>query len=75
MAASWTARFSPPGAPGGRPAQARGLDRRLAQETRFPVYVGEDPLTCVVRGAAEILEEAEVLQKAQARLNTRNAPP
>ncbi|MDO8613315.1 MAG: rod shape-determining protein [Dehalococcoidia bacterium] len=55
-------------------ALLRGLDRRLAQETRFPVYVGEDPLTCVVRGAAEILEEAEVLQKVQARLNTRKAP-
>ena len=48
----------------------RGLDRRLAQETRFPVYVAEEPLTCVVRGAAEVLEEAAILQKLQARLNT-----
>ena len=55
-------------------ALLRGLDRRLAQETRFPVYVGEDPLTCVVRGAGEVLEEAEVLQKVQSRLNTRKAP-
>jgi len=52
----------------------RGLDRRLAQETRFPVYVAEEPLTCVVRGAAEVLEEAAILQKLQARLNTRKAP-
>jgi rod shape-determining protein MreB len=51
-----------------------GLDRRLAQETRFPVYVAEEPLTCVVRGAAEVLEEAAILQKVQARLNRRKAP-
>ena len=55
-------------------ALLRGLDRRLAQETRFPVYVGEDPLTCVVRGAGEVLEEAEILKKVQSRLNTRKAP-
>jgi rod shape-determining protein MreB len=55
-------------------ALVRGLDRRLAQETRFPVYVSEEPLTCVVRGAAEVLEEAAILQKLQARLNTRKAP-
>ncbi len=55
-------------------ALLRGLDRRLAQETRFPVYVAEEPLTCVVRGAAEVLEEAAILQKLQARLNTRKAP-
>src|SRR3990167_8023894 len=31
-------------------ALLRGLDRRLAQETRFPGYVAEDPLLCVVKG-------------------------
>jgi rod shape-determining protein MreB len=55
-------------------ALVRGLDRRLAQDTHFPVYVAEEPLTCVVRGAAEVLEEAATLQKLQARLNTRKAP-
>ncbi|MCH7953231.1 MAG: rod shape-determining protein, partial [Chloroflexi bacterium] len=55
-------------------ALVRGLDRRLAQDTHFPVYVAEEPLTCVVRGAAEVLEEAAVLQKLQARLNTRKVP-
>ena len=37
----------------------RGLDQRIAQETKFPVYVAEDPLTCVVRGAGEVLEELD----------------
>ncbi len=33
-----------------------GLDRRIAAETRMPVYVAEDPLSCVARGAGEMVE-------------------
>jgi len=55
-------------------ALLRGLDRRVANETKFPVYVAEDPLSCVVRGSAEMLEEAEILAKVQSRLTTRRAP-
>ena len=55
-------------------ALLRGLDRRLAQETKFPVYVAEDPLSSVVRGTAEMLEETEILDKVQARLSQRRAP-
>ena len=51
-----------------------GLDRRLAQYTRFPVYVAEEPELCVVRGSGEVLEEADILQKVQADLATRKAP-
>jgi rod shape-determining protein MreB len=52
----------------------RGLDRRIAMETRFPVYVAEDPLRTVVRGCGEALEEAETLQKVQAAVATRKPP-
>ena len=52
----------------------RGLDRRVAAETRFPVYVSEDPLRSVVRGCAEALEEAETLQKVHAVVASRRAP-
>ncbi|HWO94059.1 MAG TPA: rod shape-determining protein [Dehalococcoidia bacterium] len=52
-------------------AMLQGLDRRLAQDTRFPVYVAEDPFTCVVRGAGEVLEEAEILRRVQSNLATR----
>src|SRR3989337_743887 len=38
-------------------ALLRGLDRRLAQETKFPVPVAEDAMSCVVRGTGEGLEE------------------
>ena len=47
-----------------------GMDRRISQETKFPVYVAEDPLTCVVRGCAEVLEEAEMLMKVRSQMTT-----
>ena len=52
-------------------AMLRGLDRRLSQETRFPVYVAEDPLLCVVRGCGEVLEEQAMLSKVQSQLASR----
>ena len=55
-------------------ALLRGLDRRLAQETKFPVFVAEDPLSCVVRGAGEVLEETALLSKVQSSLATRKPP-
>jgi rod shape-determining protein MreB and related proteins len=55
-------------------ALLRGLDRRVATETRFPVYVTEDPLRTVVRGCAEALEEADTLQKVQAAVVSRRPP-
>ena len=45
-----------------------GLDRRISQETKFPVYVAEDPLTCVVRGCSEVLEEAEMLIRVRTQM-------
>ncbi|MSQ42466.1 MAG: rod shape-determining protein [Dehalococcoidia bacterium] len=52
----------------------RGLDRRIAVETRFPVYVAESPLWAVVRGCGEALEETETLQKVQALVASRRPP-
>lgn len=39
----------------------RGLDRVIAEETRIPVEVAEDPLTAVVRGTGVILEDLDRL--------------
>ncbi len=39
----------------------RGLDRVIADETRIPVEVAEDPLTAVVRGTGIILEDLDGL--------------
>ncbi|MBI4744929.1 MAG: rod shape-determining protein [Actinobacteria bacterium] len=41
----------------------KGLDERLRQETGMPVYVAEDPLSCVAIGAGKALEEIDVLRK------------
>jgi rod shape-determining protein MreB len=41
-------------------ALLRGLDKEIAQATRIPVRIADDPGTCVVRGAGKILENVEV---------------
>ena len=38
-------------------AQLRGLDERLRLETNLPVHVIDDPLVCVCKGTARILED------------------
>lgn len=43
-------------------ALIRGLDKLLEKETKIPVYLGEDPLTCVVRGTGIILEDIDQLR-------------
>ncbi len=43
-------------------AMLRGLDALVKQETKIPVIVIDDPLTCVVRGTGLILEDVEGLQ-------------
>ncbi|GIW00650.1 MAG: rod shape-determining protein [Roseiflexus sp.] len=40
-------------------ALLHGLDRRIAAETKMPVHVAEDPLSCVARGAGKMVEEFE----------------
>tara|TARA_Y200000002_G_scaffold204682_1_gene168872 strand:- start:1094 stop:2140 length:1047 start_codon:yes stop_codon:yes gene_type:complete len=38
-------------------ALLNGLDQLISEETRLPVFVAEDPLTCVARGGGEVLEK------------------
>jgi len=42
-----------------------GIDRAIAEATKMPVWVAEDPLTCVVRGAAALLENKALLNKVR----------
>ncbi|NOZ73295.1 MAG: rod shape-determining protein [Chloroflexi bacterium] len=44
-------------------ALLRGLAERLTDETRIRVYVADDPLTCVAKGAEMALENLEILSK------------
>lgn len=44
-------------------ALLRGLDKEIAQATKIPVRLAEDPLTCVVRGTGILLADTELLEK------------
>lgn len=44
-------------------AMLRNLDKEIAQATKIPVRVAEDPLTCVVRGTGILLNDPELLVK------------
>jgi len=44
-------------------ALLKGMDRRLQQETRMPVHVADDPLSCVVRGTGRIVEDLPSYRK------------
>ncbi|MBI2314585.1 rod shape-determining protein [Candidatus Daviesbacteria bacterium] len=46
-------------------ALLRGLDKRVAEETKMPVYVADDPLTTVVRGCGEVLNNLDLLSKVR----------
>ena len=37
----------------------RGLDKRISQKTKLPVYVAEDPLRAVARGTGIALKNIE----------------
>lgn len=52
-------------------ALLQGLAERLAEETRMHVYVAEDPMTCVARGAGKVLDEFDTYRKVLA-LTQRN---
>ena len=43
-------------------AQLRGLDQLLRDETKMPITIADDPLTCVVRGTGIVVEDLETLR-------------
>ncbi len=51
-----------------------GLDRRLSRETHFRCWVAEDPLSCVVRGTGEMLQETRLLRRVMAQRQQRKPP-
>jgi rod shape-determining protein MreB len=46
-------------------ALLRGIDQRIASETGLHVTCADSPLTCVVLGAGQTLDELETLKRAQ----------
>ncbi len=55
-------------------AQLQGLTERLSEETKMRVWVAEDPVTCVVRGAGKILENLDSLHKVLAATQRVHRP-
>ncbi|MDD3625929.1 MAG: rod shape-determining protein [bacterium] len=42
-------------------ALLKGLDKKISEECGLPIYIAEDPLTCVVKGTGKILESIDLL--------------
>ncbi len=40
-----------------------GFDQLLNRETQLPIFVSDDPLTCVVRGAGHVLDDSAFLDR------------
>ncbi|MFO3796811.1 MAG: rod shape-determining protein, partial [Anaerolineales bacterium] len=49
-------------------ALLQGLADRLTDELKLRTWVAEDPLTCVVRGAATVLEDLDTYGRYLVRL-------
>ena len=49
-------------------ALLKGLAQRLTEETKMKVYVADEPLSCVARGAGMVLEDFDILQKTLASM-------
>lgn len=43
-------------------ALLRGIDRAIAQETKIPIHLTDDPLTAVVRGSGIVLEDLDLMK-------------
>lgn len=46
-------------------ALIKGLDKKIAEETKLPVWVSDDPLTAVVRGCSRVLDNLDLLSKVR----------
>jgi len=42
-----------------------GLDKVIEEDTKMPVWIADDPLTCVVRGCGKVLEDRNLLEKVK----------
>ena len=44
-------------------ALLRGLDELLRKETRLPVAIADEPMSCVALGLGQVLDELRLLQR------------
>lgn len=43
----------------------KGLDKKIAEEIKIPVWIAEDPLTTVVRGCGKVLDNLDLLSRVK----------
>ena len=55
-------------------ALLRGLERLISVNTKMPVQIADDPLTCVVRGAGLVLEDIDVLKEVLVTTQYKKSP-
>jgi rod shape-determining protein MreB and related proteins len=46
-------------------SQLPGLAKLIAERTKMPVWMADDPMTCVVRGCGKVLEDMTLLSKVK----------
>jgi rod shape-determining protein MreB and related proteins len=46
-------------------AMLHGIDKVLSEATKMPVWIADDPLTCVVRGCGKLLDDDTLLKKVK----------
>ena len=44
-------------------ALLHGIDKVVSEATKMPVFIAEDPLSCVVRGCGKVLEDKTLLNR------------
>jgi rod shape-determining protein MreB len=49
----------------GGSVQILGLDRLISEETKMPVWVDQDPLLVVAKGAAVLLKDRQLFKKVK----------
>lgn len=42
-----------------------GIDKLISEVTKMPVWIADDPLTCVVRGCGKLLDDSSLLAKVR----------
>jgi rod shape-determining protein MreB len=55
-------------------ALLKGLDKLVSLNTKMPVHIADDPLTCVVRGAGLVLEDLDKLKGILATTQHEKSP-
>jgi rod shape-determining protein MreB len=55
-------------------ALLRGLDQLIADVTQMPVYIADDPLTCVARGTGIVLEDLDSLKEVLVSTDYEKSP-